>query len=109
MAFLMTDDEMKLQIKFGTPIKVLADMNGCSDASIYNWMKKNGITRPTAKSDANEEKDEADYGKLAVISKMQSNITKLEEDIENLENCLKYAQLELKAWKELKEAYDKWH
>lgn len=107
MAFSMTDDELKMRIRNGTPIKILAELNGCSDASIYNWMKKNGVTRPETKKDVKEEKDESDYGKLAVIAKIQHEIENLEEDIENLENSLKYARLELGAWRKLKEDYDK--
>lgn len=107
MAFSMTDDELKTRIRNGTPIKILAELNGCSDASIYNWMKKNGVTRPEAKKDAKEEKGESDYGKLAVIAKIQHEIENLEEDIEDLENSLKYARLELEAWRKLKEDYDK--
>ena len=108
MAFSMTDDELKTRIRNGTPIKILAELNGCSDASIYNWMKKNGIKRPEPKKEVKAEpEDPSDYGKLAVIGKMQHEIEDLEESIESLENELKYERLELQAWKQLKEEYDK--
>lgn len=107
MAFSMTDDELKTRIKNGTPIKILAELNDVSDQSIYNWMKKNGIKRPEVKKDVKEEKDESDYGKLAVIEKMQHEMERIEEDIKNYETSLKYARLELEAWRKLKEEYDK--
>ena len=107
MAFSMTDDELKTRIRNGTPIQILAELNGCSAQAIYCWMKRNDIKRPEAKKDVKEEKGESDYGKLAVIAKMQHEIENLEEDIENLNNSLKYARLELEAWRKLKEDYDK--
>lgn len=108
MAFSMTDDELKTRIRNGTPIQILAELNGCSAQAIYNWMKKNDIKRPEAKKESKEEKeDSSDFGKLAVIAKMQHEIEQLEEDIEDLENSLKYARLELEAWRKLKEDYDK--
>lgn len=89
MAFSMTDDELKTRIKNGTPIKILAELNGCSDHAIYNWMKKNGIQRP---------KDE-------VLEKIQGEITLLEETIESLENALREHRAELEVWKELEAKY----
>ena len=48
MAFSMTDDEIRTKIRNGTPIKIIAELNGVTDQTIYNWMKKNGISRPGA-------------------------------------------------------------
>lgn len=36
----MTDDELKTRIRNGTPIKILAELNGVSDQAIRNFMKK---------------------------------------------------------------------
>ena len=105
MAFSMTDDELKTRIKNGTPIKILAELNGCSDQSLYNWMKKNGIQRP----DKEEKKTEADpwitWGREKVLEKIRGEITLLEETIESLENALREHRAELEAWKELEAKY----
>lgn len=112
MAFSMTDDELKTRIKNGTPIKILAELNGCSDQSLYNWMKKNGIQRPD-KNDKPEKKPEqknnADpwitWGHEKVLEKIRGEITLLEETIDSLENALREHHAELEAWKELEAKY----
>lgn len=101
MAFSMTDDELKTRIKNGTPIKILAELNGCSDQSLYNWMKKNGIQRPGK----DEKKTEEKVGNLKVLEKIQGEITLLEETIKSLENALREHRAELEAWKELEAKY----
>lgn len=114
MAFSMTDDELKTRIRNGTPIKILAELNGCSEQSVYNWMKKNGIQRP-GKDDKPEKEPEqkpekeplAEYGYLKVLEKIKGEITLLEETIESLNQALREHQAELKAWKKLEEEYDK--
>lgn len=111
MAFSMTDDELKTRIKNGTPIKILAELNGCSDTAIYNWMKKNGIQRPKdeKKPTPKPEKKETDpwitWGHEKVLEKIQGEITLLEETIESLENALREHRAELEAWKELEAKY----
>lgn len=112
MAFSMTDDELKTRIKNGTPIKILAELNGCSDQSLYNWMKKNGIQRPDKNDKPEkkpEQKPEADpwitWGREKVLEKICGEITLLEETIDSLENALREHQAELKAWKELEAKY----
>ena len=37
----MTWDEMKLRMKQGASVKVLAELNGVSDQTIYNFIKRN--------------------------------------------------------------------
>jgi hypothetical protein len=112
MAFSMTDEELKTRIKNGTPIKILAELNGCSDQSLYNWMKKNGIQRPDKNDKPEkkpEQKPEADpfkvYGRQKVLEKIQGEISILEETIESLENALREHRAELEAWKELEAKY----
>lgn len=114
MAFSMTDDELKTRIRNGTPIKILAELNGCSDQSLYNWMKKNGIQRPDKNDKPEkepEQKPEADpfkvYGRQKVLEKIQGEITLLEETIQELEFALRDHNAELRAWKELEEEYKK--
>lgn len=102
MAFPMTDDELKTRIKNGTPIKILAELNGVSDQSIYNWMKKNGIQRPGKDEKKPEDKkSEAKVTSLKVLEKIQGEITLLEETIKSLEDALEEHRTELEIWKEL--------
>ena len=71
MAFSMTDEELKKRIRNGTPIKILAEMNGVSDQTIYNWMKKNGVERP---------KDEPEKKPTQVVAKVVPVEIKIEVD-----------------------------
>lgn len=97
MAFSMTDDELKTRIRNGTPIKILAELNGVSDQSIYNWMKKNGIQRPGK----DEKKTEDKVTNLKVLEKIQGEISLLEGTIKSLEDALEEHRTELEIWKEL--------
>ena len=106
MAFSMTDDELKTRIKNGTPIKVLAELNGVSDQSIYNWMKKNDIQRPDKKDKPEKKPEKKSAGNVAsrkVLEKIQNDITLLEETIKSLENALEEHRKELEIWKELED------
>jgi hypothetical protein len=107
MAFSMTDDELKTRIRNGTPIKILAELNGCSDASIYNWMKKNGITRP--------EKTKESFGPTRTMSESDLEVLKqiqeFEADylgrIEDHERILVELREKLKSWQKAEEAFTK--
>lgn len=127
----MTIEEIKKKIKNEVPLQTIADLNGLDLKTFekiirqYEEEHKEQILpkrkpgRPKtetparstkyarAKAEREKEENSADYGKLAVIAKMQQEIARIEEDIENLDKSLKYARLELKAWKQLKEEYDK--
>ena len=133
MTLTMTIEEIKKKIKNEVPLQTIADLNGVDMKTFEKIIRqyeeehneqilpKRKVGRPKtttparstkyARAKAEREKaeknTECDYGKLAVIDKMYHEIESLEKEVANLENTLKYTRLELKAWKQLKEEYDK--
>lgn len=131
LSLSMTIEEIKKKIKNEVPLQTIADLNGLDlktfEKIIRQYEQEHGeqilpkrkpgrpktstparSTKYTrAKAEREKKEDSSDFGKLAVIAKMQHEIENLEEYIEKTESDLKYAQLELKAWKQLKEEYDK--
>ena len=127
----MTIEEIKKKIKNEVPLQTIADLNGLDlktfEKIIRQYEQEHGEQilpkrkpgRPKtstparstkyarAKAEREKKEDSSDFGKLAVVAKMQHEIENLEEYIEKTESDLKYAQLELKARKQLKEEYDK--
>ena len=110
MAFPMTDEELKKRIRNGTPIKILAELNGVSDQTIYNWMKKNGVERPkdepekketaqvVAKVVPVENKIEVDED---VWNTIEGEIQDLERQIENFKKGIVYREARIDGWKKI--------
>lgn len=109
MAISMSDEELKKRIRNGTPIKILAELNGCSDQTIYNWMKKNGVERPT---DEPEKKPAQVVAKVVavepkievtedVINSIKLNIRDYETQIENFKKAIAYREGEIDSWKKI--------
>lgn len=128
----MSIEDIKKKIKDEVPFQVLADLNGLDIDTFKNVLRqyekdtgeklmperKRGRPRTDnpgrstqyrrAKEAREAEKNtEPDFGKLAVIAEMQHIIENLEEEVEKLEQSLKYERLALEAWRKLKEDYDK--
>lgn len=110
MAFPMTDEELKKRIRNGTPIKILAELNGVSDQTIYNWMKKNGVERP---KDEPEKKETAQVVAKVVAVEQKIDVTKdvvediglkirdYEYQIENFKKAITHREGEIDAWKRI--------
>lgn len=106
----MTDEELKKRIRNGTPIKILAELNGVSDQTIYNWMKKNGVERPkdepekketaqvVAKVVPVENKIEVDED---VWNTIEGEIQDLERQIENFKKGIVYREARIDGWKKI--------
>lgn len=105
----MTDEELKKRIRNGTPIKILAELNGVSDQTIYNWMKKNGVERP---------KDEPEKETAQVVAKVvpveikievddntyrevNAHISSMEQRIKSLKNDIKFYEEQIESWKKI--------
>ena len=114
----MTDEELKKRIRNGTPIKILAELNGVSDQTIYNWMKKNGVERP--KDEPEKKKDEAEvvYKPTQVVAKVvpveikievddntyrevNAHISSMEQRIKSLKNDIKFYEEQIESWKKI--------
>lgn len=110
MAFSMTDDELKTRIRNGTPIKVLAELNGVSDQSIYNWMKKNGIKRP-----GGEEKKflkslptiEINPKDMAIIDVIEGQIDSLKDEMAKRQVEINNMAYQVERWEFLKSQLEK--
>ena len=112
MALSMSDDELKKRIKDGTPIKILAELNGCSDATIYNWMKKNNITRGQKEEAVKVEQEnpidtppEVD----AVLDVLKENFASVKAEIDNVERRIEPLNVQLRIWSELIKEVENWH
>lgn len=105
MAFSMTDDELKTRIRNGTPIKILAELNGCSDASIYNWMKKNGVTRPGKTEESFEPTRTMSESDLGVLEQIQEIEAGIYNEINRLEADLRVLKDRSDSWKKAREAF----
>lgn len=92
MAFSMTDEELKKRIRNGTPIKILAELNGVSDQTIYNWMKKNGVERP---KDDPEKKFLKSLPTIEINPKDMAIIDVIEGQIDSLKDEMAKRQVEI--------------
>lgn len=105
MAFSMTDDEMKTRIRNGTPIQILADLNGCSAQAIYNWMKKNGITRPGKTEETFEETRTMSKSDLGVLEQIQEIEAGIQNEINRIEEDLRVLKDRSDSWRKVREAF----
>ena len=126
MAFSMTDEELKKRIRNGTPIKILAELNGVSDQTIYNWMKKNGVDRPRKEPEgektvrlkkkilAEPEKEKTAQVVAKVIpveikievdgstfNAVNRQVTALTERIESLKKDIVFYEEQIESWKKI--------
>lgn len=97
MALSMTDEELKKRIANGTPIKILAELNGCSDQTIRNWMKKNEVTRPDAKPQETPIDTEVDE----VLDTLKEHFSLVKDEIDRLEKRIEPLKVQLRIWSEL--------
>lgn len=97
MALSMTDEELKRRIANGTPIKILAELNGCSDQTIRNWMKKNEVTRPDAKPQETPIDTEVDE----VLDTLKEHFSLVKDEIDRLEKRIEPLKVQLRIWSEL--------
>ena len=107
MAFSMTDDELKTRIRNGMPIRILAELNRCSAQSIYNWMKKNGITRPKKTEEAFEPTRTMSESDLEVLKQIQEFEADYLGRIGDHERILVKLREKLKSWQKAEEAFTK--
>lgn len=97
MALSMSDEELRKRIANGTPIKILAELNGCSDATIYNWMKKNGVTRGEKEKEPVELAPEVE----AVLDVMKEQFTAVKDQIDQMELRIEPLKVQLRVWSQL--------
>ena len=90
----MTDDELRTRIRNGTPIKILAELNGVSDQTIRNWMKKNNVSRPTDE-ELGERRPNLDP---RVLDKIEIEIVELRAALQKLEDQAKELKSSLESW-----------
>ena len=107
MAFSMTDDEIRTKIRNGTPIKIIAELNGVTDQTIYNWMRKNNIERPGAKVTPEEVKQAfSEPAKIEVCKKTFDDVGEalqtLKFEIEACEEKIKMLNEEIDSWNKIK-------
>lgn len=101
MALSMTDEELKRRIANGTPIKILAELNGCSDQTIRNWMKKNEVTRPDAKQENTENPINTPPEVDAVLDVMKESFAAIKDEVDRLEKRIEPLKVQLRIWSEL--------
>ena len=106
MALSMSDEELRKRIANGTPINIIAELNGCSDMAIYNWMKKNGVTRPDA--NAKQENTENPENPIntppevdEVLDTMKEHFSLVKDEIDRLEKRIEPLKVQLRIWSEL--------
>lgn len=97
MALSMTDEELKRRIANGTPIKILAELNGCSDQTIRNWMKKNEFTRP----DAKPQETLIDTEVNEVLDMLKEHFLVVKDEIDRLEMRIEPLKVKLRIWSKL--------
>ena len=107
----MTDEELKKRIRKGTPIKILAELNGVSDQTIYNWMKKNGVERPKYEHEP-EGKTAQVVAKVVPVEikievddntyrEVNAHISSMEQRIKSLKNDIKFYEEQIESWKKI--------
>lgn len=103
----MTDDELKTRIRNGTPIKILAELNGVSDQAIRNFMKKNGISRPERECQDLKDSRTMSKADLSVLEIIQNHQKNIQERISDHERMIGELRKCLESWKKAEEAFTK--
>ena len=98
MALSMSDEELRKRIKGGTPVQILAELNGVSPQTIYNWMKKNEVTREKPQE---EKPVELAPEVEAVLDVMKEQFSAVKDQIDQMELRIEPLKVQLRIWSEL--------
>ena len=110
MAFSMTEDELRTRIRNGTPIKILAELNGVTDQTIYNWMKKNNIKRPGAEDRKFLQSlptIEINPKDMAIIDVIEGQIDSLKDEMAKRQVEINNMAYQVERWEFLKSQLEK--
>lgn len=99
MALSMSNEELRKRIKGGTPIQILAELNGVSPQTIYNWMKKNEVTRGEKPQEENPVELAPEVE--AVLDVMKEQFAAVKDQIDQMELRIEPLKVQLRVWSEL--------